>query len=263
MRIAGTSLRPLEVWRPDVSIEQARNFASSLLATAVRLGSGAVARAIGPRPRDALILYELEWCPYSRLVREALSELDLDALIMPCPSGEREHHAELEQMGQSKFPFLVDRSAGVQLGDSANIVEHLFGRYGDGSPVPLRYRGNFARELSKLASALRGGEPRWESPARRPEQTLELWNYEGSPYCRLVREQLGRLGLAYLSRNLARNSPRREEFRSRYGLLQFPRLYDPNTKIGLFETDAILSYLNAHYARVPVSISEAVSAHPV
>jgi len=262
MRIAGTSMRPLELWRPDVSLEQARNFGSSLLATAVRLGSGAVARAIGPRPQDALILYELEWCPYSRLVREALSELDLDALIKPCPKGEHEHHAELEQFGRHTFPYLIDRSAGVQLGEAMAIIEHLFARYGDGSPVPLRYRGSFALQTSKLASALRGGKLHYERPARRPELTLELWNYEGSPYCRLVREQLGKLGLAYVSRNLARSSPRREEFRSRYGLLQFPRLYDPNTKIGLFETDAILSYLKAHYALAPIPISEAVSAHP-
>ena len=46
-------MRPLEIWRPDVNLEQARNFGSSLLATAVRLGSGAVARAIGPRSQDA------------------------------------------------------------------------------------------------------------------------------------------------------------------------------------------------------------------
>jgi glutathione S-transferase len=245
-----------------VSFEQARNFGSSLLASAVRLGSGAVARALGPRPREALILYEIEWCPYSRLVREALSELDLDALIKPCPSDERRHHAELEQLGQRKVPYLVDRSAGVQLGDSSKIIEHLFAHYGDGSPVPLRYRGGFAHQTSRLVSTLRGGELNYERPARDPELTLELWNYEGSPYCRLAREQLGKLGLAYVSRNLARNSPRREEFRSRYGLLQFPRLYDPNTKIGLFETDAILSYLKAHYALAPIPINEAASAHP-
>jgi glutathione S-transferase len=262
MRIAGTSMRPLEIWRPDVNLEQARNFGSSLLATAVRLGSGAVARAIGPRPQDALILYEVEWCPYSRLVREALSELDLDALIKPCPEGEREHHTELAQLGENSVPFLIDRSAGVHVGESLRIVEHLFARYGDGSPVPLRYRGGFARQSSKIASTLRGGKLHYERPAQRPELTLELWNYEGSPYCRLVREQLAKLGLAYVSRNLARKSPRREEFRLRYGLLQFPRLYDPNTKIGLFETDAIVSYLKAHYASPPIAIGEAVSAHP-
>lgn len=261
-------MRPLEIWRPDVSFKQARNFGSSLLASAVRLGSGTVARSIGPRPRETLILYELEWCPFSRLVREALSELDLDALIKPCPPGEREHHAELEQLGRRKFPFLVDRSAGVQSGESAQIIEHLYASYGDGSPVPLRFRGDLARWTSQLATRLRGGKldyaaaAAYERPARRPELTLELWNYEGSPYCRMVREQLGKLGLAHVSRNLARNSPRRETFRSRYGLLQFPRLYDPNTKIGLFETEAILSYLKAHYALPPIAVSEAVSAHP-
>lgn len=262
MRIAGTSLRPLEIWRADVRLDQARNFGSSLLASAIRLGSGTVVRGIGPRPSDALILYEVEWCPYSRLVREALSELDLDALIKPCPRGEQAHHAELAQLGSSKIPYLVDRSAGVQLGDSARIIEHLFARYGDGSPVPLRYRGVLAESSSKLASAVRGGELGYERPALRPELTLELWNYEGSPYCRLVRERLARLGIAYVSRNLARNSPRRAEFRTRYGILQFPRLYDANTRIGLFETEAIVSYLATHYARAPIHISEAVSVHP-
>jgi glutathione S-transferase len=262
MQIAGTSLRPLEVWRSDVSLEQARRFGSSVLATAVRFGSGAMVRGVGPRPTDALVLYELEWCPFSRIVREALSELDLDALIKPCPQGETLHHRELAQFGQSKFPYLIDRSAGIQLGDSAKIVEHLYSRYGDGSPVPVRMRGALAHVTSKLASEVRGRARSYELPAERPELTLELWNYEASPYCRLVREELARLGLPYVSRNLARNSPRREQFRSRFGKTQFPRLFDPNSKTGLFETDAILTYLQSHYARIAVLQRDELSVHP-
>ena len=76
MQIAGTSLRPLEIWRSDVSLDEARNFATSTLATIVRLGSGGMVHGVGPRPHDALVLYDLEWDPASRIVREALSELD-------------------------------------------------------------------------------------------------------------------------------------------------------------------------------------------
>jgi glutathione S-transferase len=262
MRIAGTSLKPLEFWRDDVNPEQTANFASSLLVTAVRMGSGARVGALGPRPTDALILYQIETCPFSRLVREALSELDLDALIKPCPHGEEVHRRELEShSGAVKVPFLIDRSAGVELSESALIVAHLYKHYGKGA-VPLRLRGALARASSQLASTLRGERAEYQAPSRRPEQTLELWNYEASPYCRLAREQLDRFGLPYVSRNLARKSPRRPEFRARFGVMQFPRLYDPNTKIGLFETDAIVSYLTAHYGHAFLAVGEEVGAHP-
>ena len=262
MQIAGTSLRPLEFWRSDVSFEQTKEFGASSLATLVRLGSGAVVHDVGPRPDDALILFESETCPHSRLVREALSELDLDALIKPCPKGEIENRQELAQYGQTQFPYLIDRAAGAQLGESHQIVEHLFARYGNGASVPLRMRGVFARQSSRLASQLRGGPQHYRRPKHRPELTLELWNYEGSPYCRLVRERLGELGLPYVSRNLARNSPRREAFKARYGKEQFPRLHDPNTSIGIFETDAILQYLQARYAAHLAIVDTEVSAHP-
>jgi glutathione S-transferase len=123
-------------------------------------------------------------------------------------------------------------------------------------------RGEFARITSKLASELRGNAPEYELPSERPELTLELWNYEGSPYCRIVREQLGRLGLPYVSRNLARNSPRREAYRARFGRMQFPRLYDPNYQTGLFESDAINAHLEGHYARIATLVRDEFSVHP-
>src|SRR5690349_18800155 len=112
MKIAGTSLRPLELWRADASAREARDFASSLAASFLRAGSGARVGPIGARPNQALTLYEKEGCPLSRLVREALSDLDLDAWVKPCTDGEREHHAELRALaGHERVPFLIDRSA--------------------------------------------------------------------------------------------------------------------------------------------------------
>src|ERR1700712_2503311 len=116
MQIAGTSLRPLELWRPDVTLGEARNFASALAAAVVRGGSGARVTFAGPRPTDVLVLFERESCPYSRLVRETLSELDVDALIKPCPPGELTHNRELRDLsGKSEVPFLIDHSQRVSL----------------------------------------------------------------------------------------------------------------------------------------------------
>jgi glutathione S-transferase len=257
MQIAGTSLKPLELWRSDVGVADAREFASSLAATLVRAGSGGRVTSVGPRPADTLILYEMENCPFSRLAREALSELDLDALIKPCPHGEESHRAELRQLtDRETVPYLIDRGMGVALHDAARIVRHLFTHYGMGR-IPARFeRVERALWTSRLASQLRGGRTEYVAPAARPAFPLELWNYEGSPYCRLVREQLDLHGLSYLSRNLARQSPRREAFLARFGKLQFPCLYDPNVDRCMFETASILAHLRSAYFDAAVAEGE-------
>lgn len=248
MRIAGTSLKPLEVWRRDVTLREANVFGRSLLTSVIRGGAGGRTRAMGPRPDHRLVLYEMEVCPFSRMVREAVSELDLDVLIKPCPPGEVVHRDELRALrGSVAVPFLVERAVSVKLGESALIVRHLYDRYGQGRP-PWILRGGFlATSSSMLASAVRGQEPMYRAPRSRPTQPLELWNYEASPYCRLVRERLGALGLPYLSRNLARHSPRRLSFEQQFGRIQFPRLADLDTGVALFETADILAYLEQTY----------------
>ena len=61
------------------------NLASSTLATLMRPAVGISARPAAAKPKELLELYDFEACPYCRLVREALTELDLDAMIYPCP----------------------------------------------------------------------------------------------------------------------------------------------------------------------------------
>jgi glutathione S-transferase len=252
MKIAGTSLRPLEIWRPDVSVERAIDFSKSLAATMARAGSGGLVTKLGPRPKGRLVLYERESCPYSRLVREALSELDLDVLIKPCPPGEWRHRGELRALsGDDQVPFLVDEGAGVMLSESKHIVKYLFEHYGEGR-VPLALRAHKLAELtSKLASRIRGRQDKPRVPAPYPPRALQLWSYEASPYSRLVRERLGKLALPYLCHNLARRSPRRPIFTAKHGQAQFPLLIDPNTNVTLFESDDILRYLDDEYAPKP------------
>ncbi len=249
MQIAGTSLKPLEIWRDDVSSVETLRFLRSIGATALRLGSGGIVRAVGSRPVQTLILYEKEWCPYSRLVREALSALDLDALIKPCPDGETPHRAELRALcGEEQVPTLVDRTTDTQITESRRIIEYLFARYGSARPLPLPLRSQRLAVLSsRLASQVAGGELPFIRPGRLPAEPLELWSYEASPWSRFARQRLGQLGLAHVSHNLARRSPRRDEFHDRYGRMQFPFLLDPNTGISTFESDAICDYLDRTY----------------
>jgi len=249
MQIAGTSLKPLEVWRHDVSARDALDFGRSLAVTLLRAGSGGIVTSRGSRPSGRLVLYERETCPYSRLVREALSDLDLDVLIKPCPPGEWRHRGELRALsGKEEVPLLIDQGSGVMLEGSKLIVSYLFERYG-ARGVPLQLRSHKLAELtSQLASHVRGKDDRARELAALPEQPLELWSYEASPYSRMVRERLGELGIPYVCHNLARRSPRRALFVAQFGRAQFPMLLDPNTNTTLFESVEIIRYLDEQYA---------------
>mgnify|MGYP001827768238 CR=1 FL=1 len=55
--------------------------ATSFFATLARIPAGMAVGKLGPRPELPLELYEFEACPYGRKVREALTMLDLEAMI--------------------------------------------------------------------------------------------------------------------------------------------------------------------------------------
>ena len=78
-------------------------------------------------------------------------------------------------------------------------------------PLMLRL-GPLTNLSSSLASLARYGQGVFYRPAIPPEQLLELYNYEGSPFCRLVREALCELEINYLVRNVPFHSPSREAF---------------------------------------------------
>lgn len=249
MQWAGTQLDSLAFWRPDQSIEKARDVATSMLASAVRGFSGSHVGRLGHRPRAPLVLFEKEACPYSRLVREALSILDLDAEMHPCPTGELAHRAELKlRGGKAQIPFLVDPNTDEHRYEAKAIVEYLFETYGVGRP-PRALTSATALRRSHLASRLRGELGDRKQPARRPREPLELFGYEAGPYTRIVREQLSTFALPWICRNRAHGSPRRAELEESLGTLRFPLLRDPNTGRTIQESDVICTYLVVTYGR--------------
>jgi glutathione S-transferase len=223
--------------------------ATSLFTTIGRLGSGRQVGALGRRPQRPLELYEFEACPFCRKVREALSILDLEAIIYPCPKGGPTYRPRVrEQGGRELFPYLVDPNTGKAMYESSDIVAYLFAEYGDGR-VPLLLGAGPLTDASSIVSGLwrLGGGSRYRR-ARAPEQLLELYSFEASPFCRIAREALCSLELPYRLHNVASGSARREAFVARSGKMMVPWLADPNTGVEMFESADIVSYLNETYA---------------
>ncbi len=222
---------------------------TAFAASIARVGAGFAVGELDTRPQQPLVVYEFENCPYCRKVREALSILDLDAYIYPCPqNGPRFRHELADRGGKEMFPYLIDQNTGKEMYESDDIVRYLFERYGDGN-VPLTLGAGILTDLSSmLASGFRVGAGTFYQPARQPAEPLELYGFEVSGYCRLVREKLCTLEIPYLLHNVAAGSAKREGFIARSGKMQVPYLIDPNTGVEIFESDEIITYLDDTYA---------------
>ena len=223
--------------------------ATSAGATFARLMTGHAVGPLGRRPDRPVELFEFEACPYCRKVRDALSVLDLDALIRPCPKqGPRFREEVRTRGGRAMFPYFVDPNTGKEMYESDDIVAYLFREYGAGEVPRLLRPGMLTFASTALASAWRPGFGARYVPARAPEQPLELYSYEASAFSRLARERLCALEIPYLLHNVAQGSPRREAFVQRSGKMMVPYLVDPNTGSAMFESADIVRYLDETYA---------------
>jgi glutathione S-transferase len=230
-------------------INRTLDVATSLLATVSRLGAGLKATPPARRPKRLLQLYEFEACPFCRKVRDALTELDLDAMIYPCPKGGEVFRPEAIKIGgKAQFPYLVDPNTGTAMYESDEIVAYLFSTYGRREPGVL-LRGPLATASSALASVFRPAGGTRVRPSRRPKMPLELWSFEASPFCRIARETLCELELPYRLHNVGKNGAGRPALLERAGKIMVPYLVDPNTKREMFESADIRAYLNETYGR--------------
>ena len=248
----------------------ASDFGTSMLSTLLRPVNGIQSSPAAFKPGQMLQLYDIENCPYCRMVREALTELDLDAEIFPCPkSGERFRPDVVERGGKAQFPYLVDPNTGVEMYESLDIIAYLFETYGQ-RPVPLKWRAGKLQTLgSMLASAPRMRRGMKAEPGVEPGYLLELYSFESSPYARPVRELLCQMEIPYVLRNCGRTElqewilpplrsalnitpesklDNRRTLQDMEGKVSIPYLYDPNTEVGMFESTDILQYLRDTYS---------------
>lgn len=249
----------------------------SILASQLRGWGGTMAfRPANKQPEKLLELYDVEASPYCRLVREALTELDIDALILPCPAGGTRFRPKVKELGgKHQHPYLVDPNTGTAMYESADIIDYIRRTYEGRVRVATGLRRKLAVGSSYLASAvrvhnrIRGMTAR---PSRAPARPLELYSFEGSPYSRLVREVLCELELPYVVRNTGKarwtdvgppgmrdkwhKAPKdtgrnRKVLFAKTGAVQVPYLIDPNGNEGagveMYESADIIRYLEQTY----------------
>lgn len=238
---------------------------ASLGASLTRPTRGSV--AIGHRkvPKKTLVLYEAEYCPYCRYVREALTALDLDVLIYPIPKkGDRFKEQLIEASGKAQVPFLSDPNTDTKLHESEAIVKHLYEEYGpkDAKAPPLGIKSSLG------ATLLRGSKGMFGKPGKAPAKPLTLYSFEASPFARLVRETLCELELPFVLHNVGKapgqlaewlppqmrhkrgyepETKNRKKLAKVGGKVMIPYLVDPNTDASMYESADIQRYLRKTY----------------
>lgn len=244
--------------------------ANSLAATLAEVGHGVKIRGKSRQPEEMLELYDMENCPYCRVVRQTLTELDLDVMIYPCPKGGVRYRPLVERLaGKQQFPYLYDPNTDASLYESADIIAYLYETYSrDDAPSYLSIKALMTAP-SFAASALRRTQGLRARHSEPPSKPLELYSFETSPYSRLVRERLCELEIPYVVRNCGRNLPvewlvlpalrerfapdykpvqrNRKALMKRTGRVQVPYLVDPNSGAEMYESAKILSYLERTY----------------
>jgi glutathione S-transferase len=91
---------------------------------------------------------------------------------------------------------------------------------------------------------------------QRPEARIRLYEFEGCPFCRKVREMLTTLDLDAAIFPCPKGGTRFRPEVEKHGKQQFPFMIDPNTGTEMFESDDIIKYLAERYGdgSVPLSL---------
>src|SRR5690606_23913910 len=101
----------------------------SLLASTARGWRGTQIVRRAKAPKQLLVVFDRENDPDCRLLREVLTELQLDALIQPCPIGGRRFARKLPD--GAHLPHLIDRDAGVEADGLRDCLHHVLDRYAE------------------------------------------------------------------------------------------------------------------------------------
>lgn len=79
-----------------------------------------------------------------------------------------------------------------------------------------------------------------------PDQMLELYQFEGCPYCSKVRQKMTDLQLDFVAHQVEPNGER-SKVKEISGQTGVPVLVDPNNDVTMPESDDIVDYLEEHY----------------
>lgn len=77
---------------------------------------------------EMMKLYQFETCPYCKMVREVMSELQLTYINVNVPRDRTQRHEVMQVSGQPTVPVLVDGD--TVLDDEETIIPYLRQKYG-------------------------------------------------------------------------------------------------------------------------------------
>lgn len=266
---------------PNTALGHKIKTAQALTTTLLRGGRGNMGTPTPLQPAAMLVLYEHEACPYSRRVREVMTHLNIDYESRPSPHKGHLYRDALKALsGKEQVPFLIDSNTGDEILDSQAIIDHLFAQYSTQGATPKKYQqgsdkdhASLLNKVASVVSMMRGVKaehPKQNAARGKPEQPLQLYGFEASPFCRLVRETLSELEVGYINHNVAREQiadmgafgvrlgfgayhpvkgGKRERIKNEVmqGKLQVPYLIDPNNDTQLYESQDIINYLHHYY----------------
>jgi hypothetical protein len=96
---------------------------------------------------------------------------------------------------------MIDPNNGSEMFESDKIIRYLFKVYGATGEVPQVLQGSWVPVTAGLGVSLArlgaGGGYQLSNARTLAKVPLELWAYEGSPFCKLVREKLCSLELEH------------------------------------------------------------------
>jgi len=256
----------------QMSVPNGFDTLTSGLASIVRLPFGTIVSSPYPM-KDApkiVALYDMEGNTDCRLVRERISELDLDVeTVIPAGDNSRavtdSAYEYYEGDAAKDIPRLVivDESGKRVYTGRDDVLGCLTDKFGPRKPIVEESEEELKKKVvdalvflsEPLPSFLRfrraldvaGCARSLETP--RPSKPLILYSYEGNQFCRLVREVLSELDIPYELKSAGKGSSKRAELaKITGGSTQCPFLIDPNTNTKMQESKDIIEYLYKNYA---------------
>jgi glutaredoxin len=89
-------------------------------------------------------LYQAEWCPFSRRVRQRFTELGVSFIARPVPAERADREELRRRTGTDEIPALVLENGSAVTGDADEIIAYLDQRYRERSDAPQHHE--LARE---------------------------------------------------------------------------------------------------------------------
>jgi glutathione S-transferase len=81
-------------------------------------------------------LYQAEWCPYSRRVRQRLTELGVAVVVQPVPANRADREEMRRKTGTDEIPALLLEDGTAIGGDADEIIANLDARYSERADAP-------------------------------------------------------------------------------------------------------------------------------